>query len=141
MGHTVVVTAVEAVAATVEDSEAVPLAVEVVTVEVSAEVSVEAVEAEAMEMDLKVASEAVVEVVVEMVVVIVAVVETVEAVEAVVAAATTVIKTATLLENALRHVKKVMEVTKTTVIRQNKMLFSDSNNQKTRTKKKKPCIA
>jgi len=132
----VVVTAVEAVAATVEDSEVVPSAAEVVTAEVSAEVSVEAVEAEAMEMDLKEATEVAEEVVVEMVVVIVAVVETVEAVEVVVAAATTAIKTATLLENALRHVKKVMEVTKTTVIRQNNKSFSDSNNQKTRTKKK-----
>jgi len=126
--HTVVVTAVGAVAAIPEDSEVVLSAAEVVNAEVSAEVSVEAVEVEAMEMDLKVASEVAEEVVVEMVVVIVAVVETAVAVEAVVAAATTVIKMATLLENALRHVKKVMEVTKTTVIRQNKKLSSDSNN-------------
>merc|ERR1712209_35085 len=115
----VVVTAVEEVAA-------VDLEAALLVVGAAVEDSVEDVEEEAMdltevsevveEVDVEV-SEVVIERVAVEAVVLVAAVEVVEAVAAV---ATTVIKMATLLENALRG---VMTVATTTVIRQNNKIF------------------
>jgi len=118
-----VATAVEAVVVAV-DSEVAPSAAEVAAVD-----SVVAAEAVAA-VDLKEASEVAEEVVVEVVVLVVVV----EVVEAVAVAATTVIKRATLLVNALRGVEMV--VMTTTAIRQDNNSPSDSNDQNMKEKTK-----
>jgi len=114
-----------AVVTAVEEVAAVDLEAALLAVGAAAEDSVEDAEEEVMdltevsevaeEVDVE-ASEVVIERVAVEVVVLVAVVEVVEAVAAV---ATTVIKMATLLENALRG---VMMVATTTVIRQNNQI-------------------